>query len=117
MQEAALKALAKTVDDHLKRTRTAYENALADAEKTTGAKVGNLNLTLPDGTPVATVYTNGSGDPVAQVEDLPALVQWAIVNAPTEIKREFVTTVREAYVNKILDEMTNARTNQIVDHD
>jgi hypothetical protein len=116
LREATLKALADTVDKHLKTARIAYQDALAEAEKTTGATVGNVVPTLPDGTPIATVYTRGSGEPEARVDNMAAVVKWAIVNAPTEIKRELVTTVREAYLNKILDEMTNARTNLIVDH-
>lgn len=116
-QEAVLKALSKTVDDRLKAAKLAYQTALEEAEKTTGAAVGNVVPTLPDGTKIATIYTNGSGDPEARVEDHEAFLQWAITNAPTEIKREFVTTVREAYVSKILDQMTAAGTNQIADND
>lgn len=116
-QEALLKALAKTVGDRLKEAKDAYQLALEEAQKTTGAAVGNVVPTLPDGTKIATIYTNGSGDPEARVDDMPALVQWAIVNAPTEIHREFVTTVREAFLKKILDQMTDAGTNQIADPD
>lgn len=116
-QEAVLKALAKTVNDRLKAVKDDYQVALEQAEKTTGAAVGNVTPTLPDGTKIATIYTNGSGDPEARIDDMTAVIQWAITNAPTEIHREFVTTVREAYLTKILDQMTDAGTNQIADHD
>lgn len=117
LQEATLKALADTVEKRLKAARVAYQDALDAAEKATGAAVGNVTPTLADGTKIATVYTRGSGDPIAQVDDDRVFLEWALKHAPTEIHREFVTTVREAYVTKILDEMTNAGTNQIVDHD
>lgn len=117
LEEATLKALLDEVTDRYKTVRADYQTAIEDAAKVTGAAVSKVIPQLPDGTKVATISSRGSGDSIAEIDDPAAFLKWALANAQTEIKREIVTTVREAYVTKILGQMTAAGTNRIVDAD
>jgi hypothetical protein len=117
MQEATLKALLDLVKDRYNAVRDDYQTAVETAEQATGGTIGNVIPKLSDGTQVATIFSRGSGDPVAEIEDPKAFLAWAIDNAKTEIQREIVTTVRPAYVEKILDQMTAAGAPVIADVD
>jgi hypothetical protein len=116
LEEATLKALLDAVGDRYKAVRLEVQAELTKIETTTGM-TGKVSPKLPDGMVLGTITSTGVGDPVAQIDDMPAFVQWAIVNAKTEIIREFVTTVRPAYVEKILTEMTATGAPILGDHD
>jgi len=113
--EATLKALADAVDGRLKEVRASMQAELETLRTDTGAT--SITAALPDGTAVATISLP-KNTPTAAIDDQEAFLQWAIENAPTEIERTFVgfvTTVRPAYVKKILAEMDAAGAPQICD--
>lgn len=116
-EEAVLKALEDRVKARLKTVKESVQERIDQVKEATGAAPGKMAALLPDGTPVATVYGSGSGEPVAAIDDPDAFLAWAVVNAKTEIVREIVTTVRPSYITKILGEMTAAGTNRIADVD
>ena len=116
LEEATLKALMDAVGDRYKVVRLQVQDAMETIRDSTGM-IGSIAPALPDGTAVATIsYTKG-GECSALIEDTDVFLQWAIANAPTEIERKFVTTVRPAFVEKILSEMTAAGAPQICDAD
>ncbi|MHA6764796.1 hypothetical protein [Streptacidiphilus sp. PAMC 29251] len=112
LEEAQLKALSDAVAERLKEIRGSVQAGLDQAQHDSGTR--QIAVLLPDGTPVATV-TLPEPNPEAKVTDSDALTAWVVANYPTEIQREFVTTVRGAFANRLLAEMTAAGVAQVVD--
>jgi hypothetical protein len=110
-QETILKALKERVSDAYDDTRKRVQEAMITAAKTNGKQSITVEL---GGEEVGTISIPAA-EPVALVDDMDALLKWAIVNAPTEITRKIVTEIRPAYVTKILGEMTAAGSPHICD--
>jgi hypothetical protein len=75
-----------------------------------------IEATLPDGTVVAKVVLV-PGSRAAEVVDEAAFLAWVRENRPDQIRREFVTSVREAFVKSLLKELTAAGVPQWVDQE
>ncbi|MEU9760242.1 hypothetical protein AB0D98_10840 [Streptomyces sp. NPDC047987] len=108
LEEAALKALADTVNDRLKAVKAEMQEAL-----TTGG-VGRVDATLPDGTKVATI-SRTDPKPAATVVDPEAFLAWVRANSPHNVVSRLVTEVRPAYQAALLAEMTAAGTAEVSD--
>jgi DNA primase len=104
-REAALKTLLDTVKDAYDDARKDTRAALEAAAETTGVR--QVAVSLPDGPDVATVSLS-SGEAAARVVDDEAFTAWVRDNYATELERKFVTTVRQAFVDRLLKEMTAA---------
>lgn len=110
-QETILKALRERVGDAYEDTRKRVQAAMIAAAKTNGKQ----SITVELGGQAVGTISMPAAEPVALVDDMDALLKWAILNAPTEITRKIVTEIRPAFVTKILGEMTAAGRPQICD--
>lgn len=110
LEEAALKALADSVNDRLKEVKATMQEALV------GNGISKVTATLPDGTKVATI-SRSDAKPAAVVIDDDAFLAWVRTAAPSEIHTRLVTEVRPAYRTTVLAQMTAAGTPQVVDTD
>jgi hypothetical protein len=108
LEEAALKALADSVNDRLKQVKATMQEALV------GSGISKVSATLPDGTKVATI-SRSDAKPAAVVIDDEAFRAWVRTVAPDEIKTRLVTEVRPAYRTAILAQMTAAGVPRVVD--
>jgi hypothetical protein len=104
-REAALKTLLDTVKDAYDDARKATRAALETAAQETGVK--QVAVSLPDGPDIATVSLS-SGEAAAKVVDEEAFTAWVLANYGSEIERKFITTVRAAFTDRLLKEMTAA---------
>jgi len=111
---AVLQALHDAIGAELKAAKAEQTAGLKTARQETGAR--QISADLPDGTSVARV-TLVSPDPAATVVDEQAFTAWVREHRPDQIRREFVTTVREAYVKALLAEMTAAGVPQWCDQE
>ncbi|MCM2427356.1 hypothetical protein [Streptomyces sp. RKAG337] len=103
-EEAVLKALLDQVDVAYKAKRIEVQKLLDEAAKDHGQR--NVTIEVA-GAQVATVNLK-SGSAEAAVTDSAALLAWVMAEAPGEIERQFVTTVRPAFLKKLLAELTAA---------
>ncbi|WP_238782994.1 hypothetical protein [Streptomyces monomycini] len=102
-REAVLRALLDAIG-------TAYQQARAEAQQLLDAAAQDHGLrqvaaALPDGRQVAVVSLTGS-TAEAQVTDERAFTRWVAAEYPTEVERRFVTTVRPAFAERILHDLT-----------
>jgi hypothetical protein len=104
-REAYLKTLLDVVNGAYKEARAETRQLLDAAAVETGAR--QIAVTLPDGPDIATVSLS-SGEAAAKVVDEDEFTAWVIANYGTEIERKLVTTVRKAFVDRLLKEMTAA---------
>lgn len=111
-EEAALKALLDRVNSRLKAVRGLTQEALDAAEQATGTR--QIAASLADGTTVGTIsLTSPAKKP--EITDEDAFLAWVKKTFPGEVERRFVTTVREAFVSKVLAEMQDAGEARVVD--
>ena len=110
-QETVLKALADKIGDAYQDVRNRVQAAMLNAALTNGKQSITVELS---GEAVGSI-SMPAAEPLAQVDNWNEFIRWAMVNAPTEIVRKFVTDVRPAYVTKILAEMTAAGRPEICD--
>ena len=108
LEEAALKALADTVNDRLKEVKATLQEALV------GNSISKVNATLPDGTKVATI-SRTDPKPAAVVTDPDKFLAWVRANSPHNVTTRLVTEVRPAYTTALLAEMTAAGCNEVAD--
>lgn len=108
LEEAALKALADSVNDRLKQVKATMQEALV----ATG--VSKVSATLPDGTKVATI-SRSDAKPAAVVVDDEAFLKWVREVASGEVVTRLVTEVRPAYRTAVLAQMTAAGVPRVVD--
>lgn len=111
-REAALKTLLDTVKDAYDDARKDTRAALEAAAETTGVR--QVAVALPDGPDIATVSLS-SGEAAARVADEETFKAWVLANYSSEIERRFVTTVRQAFVDRLLKEMTAAGSTEWAD--
>lgn len=104
-REAALKTLLDVVDAEYKAARAETRTALEAASQETGVR--QVAVSLPDGPDIATVSLS-SGEAAAKVVDEEAFTAWVLANYGSEIERKFITTVRQAFTDRLLKEMTAA---------
>lgn len=110
-EEAVLKALLDQVDAAYKAKRIEVQKLLDEAAKDHGQR--NVTVEVA-GAQVATVNLK-SGSAEAAVTDPEALLAWVMKELPGEVERRFVTTVRPAFLKKLLDELTAANSKEWVD--
>jgi hypothetical protein len=108
LEEAALKALADTVNDRLKEVKNAMQEQLV------GNGISKVTASLPDGTKVATI-SRSDAKPAAVVIDDEAFLAFVRSIAPGEVSTRLVTEVRPAYRTTLLAQMTAAGVARIVD--
>jgi hypothetical protein len=108
LEEAALKALADTVNDRLKEVKNAMQEQLV------GNGISKVTATLPDGTKVATI-SRSDAKPAAVVIDDDVFRDFVRSIAPSEVTTRLVTEVRPAYRTTLLAQMTAAGVARIVD--
>ncbi|MFD9222034.1 hypothetical protein ACFWDI_18930 [Streptomyces sp. NPDC060064] len=108
LEEAALKALADSVNDRLKEVKATMQEALV------GNGISKVSATLPDGTKVATI-SRSDAKPAAVVVDDEAFLAWVRKVSPDEIHTRLVTEVRPAYRTSVLAQMTAAGVPRVVD--
>jgi hypothetical protein len=108
LEEAALKALADTVNDRLKEVKATLQEALV------GNGISKVSATLPDGTKVATI-SRSDPKPTAVVTDADKFLEWVRANSPHNVTTRLVTEVRPAYTTALLAEMTAAGCNEVAD--
>lgn len=108
LEEAALKALADTVNDRLKEVKNAMQ------EQLTTNGISKVTAALPDGTKVATI-SRSDAKPAAVVVDDEKFLAFVRSIAPGEIATRLVTEVRPAYRTTLLAQMTAAGVARIVD--
>lgn len=111
-REAYLKTLLDVVNGAYKEARAETQQLLDAAAEETGAR--QIAVTLPDGPDIATVSLS-SGEAAAKVVDEDEFTAWAIANYGTEIERKLVTTVRKAFVDRLLKEVTAIGTGEWAD--
>jgi len=114
MRAAVLETLHVAIGEELKAAKAERDAGMKAAKAETGTR--QIGAELPDGTAIARV-TLVSPDPVAVVADEQAFAAWVREHRPDQIRREFVTTVRETYVKALLAEMTAAGVPQWCDQD
>jgi hypothetical protein len=102
-REAYLKTLLDVVNDAYKEARAETQQLLDATAEETGTR--QVAVKLPDGPDIATVSLS-SGEAAAKVIDDEQFTNWVRETAPSEIERRFVTEVREAFVKKLLAELT-----------
>lgn len=102
-EEAVLKALLDEIDTAYKAKRAEVQQLLDEAEKANGQR--SVAVEVDGGEPVATVHLK-PGAAEATVTDADALLAWVIAHRPAEVERKFVTSVRPAFVKKLLAELT-----------
>lgn len=108
LEEAALKALADTVNDRLKEVKNAMQEQLVNNG------ISKVTASLPDGTKVATI-SRSDAKPAAVVVDEDAFLKWVQSVARDEVSTRLVTEVRPAYRASVLAQMTAAGVARIVD--
>lgn len=108
LEEAALKALADTVNDRLKEVKNAMQEQLVNNG------ISKVTASLPDGTKVATI-SRSDAKPAAVVVDEAAFLKWVQSVARDEVSTRLVTEVRPAYRASVLAQMTAAGVARIVD--
>jgi hypothetical protein len=113
-REAALKTLLDKVKDAYEDARKETRAALEAAAETTGVR--QVAVSLPDGPDIATVSLS-SGEAAARVVDEDAYTAWVLANYGTEIERKFVTTVRQAFTDQLLKQITAIGTGEWADAD
>jgi hypothetical protein len=111
-REAYLKTLLDAVDGAYKATRAEVQELLDAAARETGTQ--KLGVALPDGTQVATVSLS-SGSAEARVTDQDAFTAWVRTEFPSEVERQFVTTVRASFTARVLKELTAAGSTEWAD--
>lgn len=111
-REAYLKTLLDVVNDAYKEARAQTQELLDAVALETGAR--QVAVTLPDGPDIATVSLS-SGEAAAKVTDEDAFTAWVVANFGSEIERRFVTTVRKAFTDRLLKEMTATGSNEWAD--
>lgn len=104
-QEAVLKALLDHIDAAYKTKRAEVQKLLDEAEKANGQR--NVAVQVPGGEQAATVNLK-PGSAEATVHDPEALLAWVCAEVPAEVERKFVTSVRAAFLKKLLAELTAA---------
>ena len=104
-REAVLKTLLDAVKTEYDAARAETQELLDAAAQETGAR--QVAVTLPDGPDIATVSLS-SGEATAKVIDEEAFTAWVIEHFGSEVERKFVTTVRKAFTDRLLKEMTAA---------
>jgi hypothetical protein len=104
-REAVLKTLLDAVKAEYDAARAETQELLDAAAQETGTR--QVAIALPDGPDIATVSLS-SGEAAAKVVDEDAFTAWVIANYATEVERKFVTTVRKAFADRLLKEMTAA---------
>ncbi|MFD4394703.1 hypothetical protein [Kitasatospora sp. NPDC058478] len=111
---AVLQALYEEIGEQLKAAKAEQAAGMKAARQESGTT--RIEATLPDGTVVAKVALVAP-QPAAEVVDNAAFLEWVRDNRPDQIKREFVTSVREAFVKSLLKELTAAGVPQWVDQE
>lgn len=111
-REAALKTLLDTVKDAYDEARKETRAALEAAAQETGVR--QVAVSLPDGPDIATVSLS-SGEAIARVVDEDVFKAWVRDHYATELERKFITTVRKAFVDRLLKEMTAAGAAEFAD--
>jgi hypothetical protein len=113
-REAALKTLLDVVEAEYKAARAETRTALEAAAQDTGVR--QVAVSLPDGPDIATVSLS-SGEAAAKVVDTEAFTAWVRDHYATELERKFVTTVRQAFIDRLLMEVTAIGTGEWADAD
>ncbi|MGW3072323.1 hypothetical protein [Kitasatospora sp. NPDC001132] len=111
---AVLQALYEEIGAQLKAAKADQAAGLKAAREETGAT--RIEASLPNGTVVAKVALVSPGAAAVVVDEV-AFLEWVRDNRPDQIKREFVTSVREAFVKALLKELTAAGVPQWVDQE
>lgn len=96
---AALTALRDAIDTEVTNLRNGVTSSLLKAREELGVK--SLEVTLPDGTVVASVSVTQPESKLGVVDEQ-AFVDWVRANAPTEV----VETVRSSYQRALLGRLT-----------
>lgn len=104
-REAVLKTLLDAVKSEYDAARAETQELLDAAAQDTGTR--QVAVSLPDGPDIATVSLS-SGEAAAKVVDEDAFTAWVITNFATEVERKLVTTVRKAFADRLMKEMTAA---------
>lgn len=109
-REAYLKTLLDVVNDAYKEARTETQSLLDSASEESGTR--QVAVTLPgapdqDGVDIATVSLT-AGEAAARVADEEKFTAWVVEYFGTEVERRFVTSVKPAFVKKVLAELTAA---------
>jgi hypothetical protein len=102
-REAYLKTLLDVVGDAYKAARAETRQALESADQESGIR--QVAVALPDGPDIATVSLS-SGSAEARVVDEEIYKAWVLANFGSEIERKFVTSVRQAFTDRLLKQMT-----------
>ena len=102
-REAVLKTLLDAVKAEYDAARAETQELLDAAAQESGTR--QVAVALPDGPDIATVSLS-SGEAAAKIVDEAAFTAWVIANFDTEIERKFITTVRKAFADRLLKEMT-----------
>lgn len=102
-REAVLKTLLDAVKTEYDAARAETQELLDAAAQESGTR--QVGVALPDGPDIATVSLS-SGEAAAKVIDEDAFTAWVIANFATEVERRFVTTVRKAFADRLMKEMT-----------
>ncbi|MFJ6707003.1 MULTISPECIES: hypothetical protein [unclassified Streptomyces] len=113
-REAVLKTLLDQVKEAYETARTDVQSMLDEQQKTTGGT--KFEATLPDGTKVADIGLTG-GEPAAQLVDEQLFVAWARERYPEHSVTKLVKSVRPAFVELLLGQMTAAGVAQVLDED
>lgn len=111
-REAYLKTLLDVVEAEYKAARAETRQALEAAAQETGTR--QIVVSLPDGPDIATVSLS-SGEAAAKVVDAEEFTAWVRENFASEIERRFVTTVRQAFTDRLMKEMTATGSTEWVD--
>ena len=111
-REAVLKTLLDAVKTEYDAARAETQELLDAAAQESGTR--QVGVALPDGPDIATVSLS-SGEAAAKVIDEDAFTTWVIANFATEVERKFVTTVRKAFADRLLKEMTAAGSTEWAD--
>jgi hypothetical protein len=104
-REAYLKTLLDVVGDAYKAARAETRQALESADQESGIR--QVAVSLPDGPDIATVSLS-SGSAEARVVDEEIYKAWVLENFGSEIERKFVISVRKAFTDRLLKELTAA---------
>lgn len=103
-RQAVLKALYDAIGEELKACRAETQAGLDEADRVNGQRSVAVEI---GGEQVATVSLKpGSAEVV--VKDADAVLTWVLDQFPAEVERRFVTSVRPAFVKKLLAELTAA---------
>ncbi|KOG53162.1 hypothetical protein ADK76_29070 [Streptomyces griseoflavus] len=102
-REVILRALLDVIGPAYQQARAEAQHLLDAAEKDHGTR--QVAAALPDGRQIAVVSLTG-GTAEAKVTDERAFTRWVAEGFPTEIERRFVTTVRPAFAERILNDLT-----------